>query len=221
MQHVRQALLGIITALVSITLVFGVVLLSLMEGNLRLTTATLPPTITLTRTIPQLAATTQPLVFTLTRQPTASQMDSATPWPPTGTPTPSPTPTITILFPTIPTRTPIPCSVPHTWVIHIVQPGDTLYHLGQVYGIPYTDIQSANCLNSTNLRVGQQLYVPPWATRTPSPTFPDFPALTDTPFVPWTETPTGTTIIETSTPTSGEASTYIPLPTTETPVINP
>jgi LysM repeat protein len=109
-----------------------------------------------------------------------------------------------IYLPPLPTQTPIPCGAPRTWVIYIVQPGDTLYHLGQVYGIPYTVIQQANCLPNSNIRIGQSLYVPPWATRTPSPTIyvslpTDTPAWflpSDTPMTPWTETPT-----ETPTPT--------------------
>jgi LysM repeat protein len=96
-----------------------------------------------------------------------------------------------INLPPLPTQTRIPCGAPRTWVIYIVQPGDTLYHLGQVYGIPYTVIQKANCLPNTTIHIGQSLYVPPWATRTPSPTiYGSLP--TDTPMDPWTETPTDT-----------------------------
>jgi LysM repeat protein len=69
-----------------------------------------------------------------------------------------------------PTRTPASCGAPPTWVIYIVQPHDTLYHLGQIYGIPWTEIQRANCLTSSTIHTGQQLYVPPWAPRTPTPT---------------------------------------------------
>lgn len=83
--------------------------------------------------------------------------------------------------PAVPTRTPAPCRIPSTWVIYIVQPGDTLYRLGRAYGIPYQDILVANCMTSPDLLAGQRLYVPPWATRTPSPTFPGFPTLTATP----------------------------------------
>jgi LysM repeat protein len=84
---------------------------------------------------------------------------------------------------------------------------DTLYHLGQVYGIPYTDIQRANCLTSTAIHVGQQLYVPPWAPHTPTPTWffaTDTPfgfltdTPTDTPFGFWTDTPAETVTTEPS-----------------------
>jgi LysM repeat protein len=103
-----------------------------------------------------------------------------------------------VYLPPLPTHTPVACGAPHTWVIYIVQQGDTLYHLGQVYGIPYTEIKRANCLTSSNIHIGQSLYVPPWATRTPSPT----PVL-------YFDTPTEMAIGETSTPTE----TATPTPT--------
>jgi LysM repeat protein len=119
-------------------------------------------------------------------------------------------PGLMVYLPPLPTQTPVPCGAPRTWVIYIVQQGDTLYHLGQVYGIPFTDIQRANCLRSFIIHVGQPLYVPPWATRTPSPTLLLF---YDTPSATWTDTPTGTASTETSTPTD----TTIPIPTDTVP----
>jgi hypothetical protein len=58
----------------------------------------------------------------------------------------------------------------------------------------------ANCLASADLQIGQTLNVPPWATRTPSPTsilYFDTPTdtptgETNTPSVAITPTPTGT-----------------------------
>ncbi len=55
-------------------------------------------------------------------------------------------PGMVIYLPSLPTRTPVACGAPRYWVIYIVQTGDTLFHLGQIYGIPYTQIQRANCL---------------------------------------------------------------------------
>ncbi|MBE3066574.1 MAG: hypothetical protein IMZ73_03945, partial [Chloroflexi bacterium] len=63
MRDVRQVFWGIVTALVSIALLFGGFLLSQAEGNMRLLTPTLPPT-----TI-------------LTSQPSPSLVDSTTPLP--------------------------------------------------------------------------------------------------------------------------------------------
>ena len=116
-------------------------------------------------------------------------------------------PGMVIYLPPAPTRTPIPCGAPKTWVLYTVQPGDTLFHLGQLYGIPYTDLQRANCLTSSTIRTGQLLYVPPWPQRTPSPTLPGIPSLTstptgatETPLPTWTDVPTSTSI-PTDTPT--------------------
>ena len=214
MRDARQVLWGIITGLISIALVIGVLSLSLVEGNQHLPAATPSSTIYSTQTVLQRPPTTQPLVITLTGQPSSSLVSSATPLTPTVTSTFSPTPsyTSTYLLPAVAIRTPIPCGAPRGWIIYVVQPGDTLYHLGQVYGIPYTEIQNANCLSTTSLRVGQRLYVPPWATRTPSPTFPVYPFLTDTP---------SDITVETWTPTNVETATDTPLPPTETPTIGP
>lgn len=125
--------------------------------------------------------------------------------------------------PLIPTQTRIPCGPPLGWITYIVQPSDTLYHLSQSFGIAVPELQRANCFgSSTLLHVGQMIYVPPWATRTPSPTFPgistptyipsDTPILTpetptdtspevstDTPTEVWTDTPTESPIPDTPT----------------------
>jgi LysM repeat protein len=269
MRDVRQVFWGIVTALVSIALLFGAFSLSLAEGNLPLPAPTLPPVPTLPPTLTLLPA------ITLTRQPSPSQVDSPTPLPPTWTPTLPPPPTncppppgwqpyivlpgdtldglalryrktsaeisqanclgSTALLPGLvvylpplptPTRTPASCGAPSTWIIYIVQQGDTLYHLGQVYGIPYTEIQRANCMTSSTIHTGQRLYVPPWAPRTPSPTIPGIPMPTDTPtyilpsdtpWATWTDTPTATAsdtaIVETSTPTDTDTAIATPTDT--------
>jgi LysM repeat protein len=107
--------------------------------------------------------------------------------------TPSPLP----YFTAVPTHTRLACGAPRTWVIYIVQKGDTLYHLGLIYGIPYTEIQRANCLVNFNIRIGQRLYVPPWGPIMPSPIpffyydVPTEPGIFYLPFeTPATETPT-------------------------------
>ena len=45
-------------------------------------------------------------------------------------------------------------------LIHTVQPGETLFRIGLQYGIPWTDIYTANNLTSTVIYVGQQLVIP-------------------------------------------------------------
>lgn len=253
MRDVRQVFLGIVTALVSIALLFGGFSISLAEGNMRLPSPTLPS--------PTLPTPTLPQIITLTSQPSRSMVDSSTPLPPPWTPTLPPLPSncppppgwlpyivqpgdtldglalrskktslelsqanclVTtgllpgqvVSLPPSPTHTPVPCGAPHTWVIYIVQPGDTLYHLGQVYGIPYTEIKSANCLTSSNIHIGQSLYVPPWATHTPWPTS-ILPS--ETPSATWSDMPTATDsptdFAETSTPTDTATPTPPPTPT--------
>jgi LysM repeat protein len=76
----------------------------------------------------------------------------------------------TIFLPTS-TSARVSCGAPRSWVLYMVQKGDTLYHLGKIYGIPYTEIQRANCLVNFDIRIGQLLYVPPWTPILPSPTF--------------------------------------------------
>lgn len=52
------------------------------------------------------------------------------------------------------------CTPPSSWVSYTVQPGDNLYQIGQRYRIPWQELQRANCLSTTTIRVGQLLYVP-------------------------------------------------------------
>ncbi len=78
-----------------------------------------------------------------------------------------------IYVPLIPTQTSITCGPPYNWIVRIVQPGDTLYHLSQIYAVSVYDLQRANCMgSSTLLQAGKNLYIPPWAPLDPAPTFP-------------------------------------------------
>ncbi len=126
-----------------------------------------------------------------------------------------------------PTHTPVPCRPPQGWIAsYIVQPGDTLFRLSQSFGITVAELQRANCMgNNTLLHTGQVLYVPPWATHTPTFTMPglatatplptDTPTYglpTDTPADTWTSTPTPTLEIPTDTPTPTPTPTWTPTP---------
>ncbi len=247
MRDARQVFWGIITALISIALLFGVFSISLVEGNMRQTVPTLPPTSTSTpiaQPSPSLTYSVTPLPAIITPTLPAT-ITSTLPLTPTNCPPPSgwrsytiqpgdtldglalqvkktsaeisqanclgsaglstglviylpPVPTGTATH-SAPTSTAVQCGAPPTWIIYIVKPGDTLYHLGQAYGIPYTDIVRANCLTSTILRPGQRLYVPAGPTRTPSPTIRGVPS--DTPIATWTDIPSTTPTPEISIPT--------------------
>jgi LysM repeat protein len=116
--------------------------------------------------------------------------------------TAAPPPDSIIYVPPAPTPTHIACGAPSGWVTYIVQPGDTLYHIADLYRVTVTQLMNANCLTSTVIYVGQRLYVPNVATSTP-------------PFVFPTATPT-----ETATP-GGATDTTTPTPTQQPPTDTP
>ncbi len=79
---------------------------------------------------------------------------------PSHSPTPSFTPTATGTQAPIAKPKDDRCVPPSSWISYIVQPGDNLYQIGQRYRIPWQELQRANCLSTTIIRVGHQLYVP-------------------------------------------------------------
>lgn len=128
------------------------------------------------------------------------------------------------------TSTRITCSPPSGWVIYIIQPGDTLFHLAQIYGMTADALRAANCLTSTTIYAGQPLRVPylppahtPTSTRTPTQAPPQPPqptatkANTPVPVVTTPPPPTHTPV----TPTT-PAPTHTPVtPTTPAPTQTP
>ena len=87
---------------------------------------------------------------------------------------------------------PIPCTPRYDWFIYIVQPGDTLYNLALRVNSTVYELQVANCLLSTYIRVGQRLYVPSYPG--PLPTIPPpwpSPIPTNTQVPPPSPTPPG------------------------------
>jgi LysM repeat protein len=115
------------------------------------------------------------------------------------------------------TQTPLPCGAPVNWVVYYVQPGDTLFRLGQAYGISVAELQRANCLGtSTLLHNGQILYVPPWLPRPALPTSPMIIFPTSTPVNPPPAVPTFTSIpTDTPIPVATDAPVEVP---TDTPI---
>ena len=141
-------------------------------------------------------------------------------------------PTGSILYvPPFPTQTSVPCGPPPGWVRYIVQPGNTIYSLSQAFGVSSAQLRFANCLspNQYNLAVGQSIWVPNYATRTPratatatlTPVSIIFPTITRTATV----TPTATNIptaTATNVPTSTATQTPVPSSTpTATVVASP
>jgi LysM repeat protein len=123
-----------------------------------------------------------------------------------------------LYLPLPPPATPIPCGAPSGWVIYIVKPGDTLYNISQLYNITVAELQRANCLNTTIIRVGQRLYIPPWAPHTATPTITLTATGADSPTATAisTETPTNTPV-PSDTPTTAPTETPTPVPS-DTPV---
>lgn len=62
-------------------------------------------------------------------------------------------------------------------VVHIVQPGESLYAIGMLYGVSWVKISGLNRLASDRIRAGQRLYIPlvgPIAARSSAPATPPF-----------------------------------------------
>lgn len=107
-----------------------------------------------------------------------------------------------------PTVTESRCGPPAGWILYRIQAEDTLFRISLNYGVSVPQLQYANCMgSSTLLRVGDTLYVPNVATRTPTliATF----AGTNTP------TQTSTTEMKTATATPSPTTT----PTTESTAV--
>jgi LysM repeat protein len=115
-----------------------------------------------------------------------------------------------------------PCGPPPGWIFYTVQPGDNLFRIGLRYGVPLIEMQRANCLIGTNIRVGQNLFVPPVAVITntaPPPVITDTaiptPSFTNTAtFSPPGATDTSTSPAPTVAPTTAVAPTFTATATT-------
>jgi LysM repeat protein len=84
-----------------------------------------------------------------TPPPTATGQPSASA-PPTSPPT---------ARPSVPTTPPTPAATP---IVHVVQPGESLWYLAELYGVSRRAIAEANDLEDRNyIQVGQRLVIPP------------------------------------------------------------
>jgi LysM repeat protein len=76
--------------------------------------------------------------------------------------------------PATPTNVVVYCGPPAGWVLYVIKPGDTLYHISQVYSTSVYALMQANCLSSDLIIAGARLYVPnvtplaPTITATPT-----------------------------------------------------
>jgi LysM repeat protein len=102
--------------------------------------------------------------------PSPTPLLSPTPAEATPDPTVEPTPEVTPEPPS-PQPTPDEPGPPATpGGTHIVQPGESLFSIGLLYGVPYLEIAAANNLENPDLlRVGQELIIPVPNSVTPPP----------------------------------------------------
>ena len=147
MKDLRQVILGVLSGLITTTLLFGSLSLALVEGNLR---QALAPSATLPG-----SPTTTPPGFT------PSPTFTLQPGQPSLTPTTSPSPTVTSTS---------ACPYPSDWIRITILPGDTLESLAAAYHTTPEILIAANCLPTTFLVEGNLLYVPPLTTPEPQPT---------------------------------------------------
>jgi LysM repeat protein len=113
--------------------------------------------------------------------------------------------------PSAPAAPALPAS-PASSIMHVVQPGETLFLIGLSYNVPWTKIQAANGLTSDAIYAGQSLTIPLDNGPLPTPAPTDTPAAADTPVAANTPVATPSPVAPTATPETPTAA-----PTTETP----
>lgn len=113
----------------------------------------------------------------------------------------------------------VTCGPPAWWTRYWVRRGDTLSALARQRGTTVFAVMQANCLDSSNLMAGRQIYLPPQrvaATAVPTATPLPTPIPTATPAPP-PDTPTPPAPTPAPSATPGETPTAVP-PVTETPL---
>jgi len=165
MSPLRQALLGVLTALFSSTILLGSIVLSLAEGGQRATRA-----------------------FTPTLSPTP--VDTPKPGEPTFTPSPSPEPSSTPTYLLTDTCPPGP-----GWGRVVILPGDTLASIAVEHGTTREILIQGNCDEVDDpLYPGTELNVP-LPTQVPTETNTSTPTVTPTPRPTNTRRPTRTPVV--------------------------
>ena len=124
MSETRQAILGVLAAIISAAIILGSLAVSLVEGGARFAIA---PTLTSTSAV----------------------IPTQLPGEPTFTPRPTPPPTATQVVPT-----PSNCNVPPGWISITIQPDDTLQSLAIAYGTTVAELQAGNCLIINTINSG-------------------------------------------------------------------
>jgi len=198
----------------------------------------LPPgvTPTITRTLMEFSPN-QTMIYELTAIATGTnspQLSQAIPVTGEASSTLTETPTIT------PSPTTIACTLPDGWVVYTVKLWDSLYWLSLSVRTSMEYLMEVNCLTSTTLVVGQEIFLPYYppkasftSTKSPTPTRTNIPPTrtytrTYTATVTRTPTPTFTYTFTLIPPTNTPTDTPTPIPTdtptptpTETPTEEP
>ena len=179
-----QLLGGLAITLMSVGMVLGGFLLSGLDESGALPSSTSAPIVMKASTSPTTSSDSpvlaQPPIATPSPMPSATE---TVPPSPKASPTPALTQSPT--QPTTPTQTSLPeqpCTHPASWSAYTVQAGDTVSDLAARAGITVDAFFQANCLDTSDIHAGQQLYLPvrihPAATPRPV-----YPTATSTPYV--------------------------------------
>lgn len=108
------------------------------------------------------------------------------------------------------------CGPPASWVSYVVQPGDTAFSLASLYGLSVNQVLAGNCLSSTQLRVGQSIFLPD-VVLAPTVALTLTPEMTETS----TEIPPSLSPEPESSPTATESATGVSSTATVTPSSTP
>ncbi|MEE9617574.1 MAG: LysM peptidoglycan-binding domain-containing protein [Anaerolineae bacterium] len=167
---IGQLLGSLAVTLVSVGMLLGSFLLSQLDAS----GVRPPPTKAITAFLPS----PTPFLPTITPTPPPSATETAVPPTPTLSPSPTSekhlggTPSDFISpTPTSPSSLLPSCPRPPGWIVYIVQRGDTLTSLAWRAGTTTYALMQANCLGTTTIYPGQQVYLPPtlYASPTPQP----------------------------------------------------
>lgn len=213
MKTVRDIGNALLVAFVSIGLILGALSISLVgfapDASETTSTptaeATLPPpsTSTATSTSPATATLVSP-TDTLTQTVLPTNTESLTPLPTLSTPSKTPFPSATAA-----TAVKSTCVKGATgWTFtYSVKAGDTLYNIGYQHYTTLDLMRRVNCRITDTIFIGERLWVPLTATRTP------FPSVTPYPTDPLTVTVLPFTVTYSPIPTSTLAPTETAVPT--------
>ncbi|MDY7076117.1 MAG: LysM peptidoglycan-binding domain-containing protein [Chloroflexota bacterium] len=149
---IGQLLEGFVITLISVGMLLGGFLLSQLDVAM---SSVRPPPTSIAELLPS------PTLFIPTVTFTPSPIPSLTPSSTTEiTESPTPTP-ISPLMPS--------CQPPSDWVVYAVQRGDTLYRLALRNGVTALVLMEVNCLSTSFIYFGQEIYLPSPLYVSPTP----------------------------------------------------